>query len=330
MKRTAFTLVELLVVIAIIATLIGLLLPAIQQAREAASRAKCQSNLKQMGLAAQTYYGDNQRFPPGTTPTPSQMSVQGLLLPYLEQQNRYNLFDLSLSSHAEPKNYAARIQDVVFYLCPSDRSSGSALDEGPPPGVTPVPTGRLNYYGNIGAHGWWRDSTTTTVKPAELMGMFARESAVTIEQISDGASNTVLFAEIRRGGAPNHDRFDVTLLGTWGASPANNPNNRGPINTGLAASCNAAVSTTNVTGLQYYRGNLHTSLYTHTVPPNYQGRDCMSLFGDQFHLAARSNHVGGVNIVLANGTVKFVKNTILPDVWQAYGTRNGGEVVSFD
>src|ERR1700754_649154 len=97
--RLGFTLIELLVVIAIIAILIGLLLPAVQRVREAASRVKCQNNLKQIGVAAHNYHTSNSRFPPGATATPSQMSVQGVLLPYVEQSSTYDLFDLTVSAH---------------------------------------------------------------------------------------------------------------------------------------------------------------------------------------------------------------------------------------
>ncbi|MCE9529783.1 MAG: DUF1559 domain-containing protein [Planctomycetes bacterium] len=332
MKRAAFTLVELLVVIAIIATLIGLLLPAIQRAREAASRLKCQNNLKQIGQATHVHHGAHQRLPSGSTAPPSQLSVQAQLLPNLEQQSRYDQFDPTVGAHAVAANYNGRVGDIVILMCPSDPSSGAATDEAPPPGVTPEATGRCNYYGNAGAHGWFRESSGALVKPAQLAGVFAIDSRVTFENITDGATNTVLFAEVRRGAAPKHDRFDVTLVlpAIWGGNPPNNANNLGPLNDNLAAVCNAAATTTNVSGLQYYRGNPHTSHYTHTLPPNYTGRDCMSHIGDQFHLAARSNHPGGVNVVMADGSVRFINQTIRPDVWQSLGTRSGGETVSPD
>lgn len=331
MKRSAFTLIELLVAIAIIATLIGLLLPAVQRAREAASRAKCQNNLKQIGLAAHSYHSAHHRFPAGATGAPSQLSVQGQLLPFLEQQSRYDRFDLSVSAHGTPTNYYGRVGDISALMCPSDPSKGAVDDEGPPPNISPIATGRSNYYGNAGAHGWFRDSSGSLIKPVILAGVFALNSWVSTEMITDGASNTLLFAEILRGAGPNHDRLDVTLVSpaTWGSDPPNNPNNLGPINASLAGTCNAAATTTNVTGLQFYRGNPHTCLYTHTVPPNYTGRDCMSHVGDQFHLAARSNHRGGVNAVTADGSVRFIKDSVRPEVWKGVGTRCGGEV-SFD
>ena len=324
--RRALTQIELLVVIAIIAVLVGLLLPAIQRAREAASRIRCENNLKQFGIAAHGYHNANYRFPPGSSGPPSRLSVQGALLPFLDQQRGYELFDLTTSAHGTPGNYKARIQKIPFYLCPSDGSGGFMTDEAPPVGTTPEADGRCNYYGNAGAHGWFMESSGSLSKPSRLTGAFGLNSTVSTQAITDGCSNTVLFSEVLRGAAPNRDRFDVTVISTWGSNPPTNPNNFGPIDASLAASCDAAASTINVTGLQYYRGNAHTSLYTHTVPPNYTGRDCINFLGDQFHLAARSRHDHGVNGGMADGSVRFLKDSIAFEVWKAYGTRSGDEI----
>src|SRR5437762_1571573 len=109
-RRTAFTLVELLVVIAIIAVLIGLLLPAVQKVREAANRAQCQNNLKQIDTGAHNYLTANKRFPPGTAPGPSNAAVLVCLLPYLEQAGLYQQFDLSQTVYSAPASAAARAQ----------------------------------------------------------------------------------------------------------------------------------------------------------------------------------------------------------------------------
>src|SRR6188474_427060 len=106
MRRRGFTLIELLVVIAIIAVLIGLLLPAVQKVREAAARSKCQNNLKQIGLAAHSYHGANDRFPPGGSTAPAQISVQVFLLPHLEQEAKYQQFDLTKNAFSSPDNHA--------------------------------------------------------------------------------------------------------------------------------------------------------------------------------------------------------------------------------
>ena len=328
--RHAFTLIELLVVIAIIAILIGLLLPAVQKVREAVARMKCQNNLKQFALATHNYHDTVQSLPPPTGPKPFSASLQVLLLEYIEQKTLFDTFNQSASAETHSSNYRARIAQVPIYICPSDPSNGAHTDSGPavPSGITPVPVGRNNYYGNAGAHGWWFESRNGASRPANLTGLFGvaegKIGTVTLTSITDGTSNTAMFAEIRRGAKPGNDRFDVTVVSpptAWGlGSAATNPNN-----VTRPAACNGTSSTRNETGLQYYRGFPTAVLYTHTVPPNFPDRDCIDQLGTQFHLAARSAHSGGVNVALADGSVRFVRDTIPMDNWKALGTRAGGE-----
>lgn len=329
MKRSGVTLIELLVVISILVILIGLLLPAVQQARAAANRLKCQNNLKQIGLAALNFESTIGMLPSGATPQPSQISALVLMLPYLEQGNKYNQFNNGTYSLAHPSNYTARCQEVSLYICSSDVSIGVSMDAAPPQGLPALASGRTNYYGNAGAHGWWRDSEGSFVKPTGLAGVFGFDSHTRIRDIVDGTSQTALFAEIKRGAFPNHDRLDVVnvLPPGWGpinANPGLNPNNLKP-----PIACNSVANGTSLTGLQYFRGTTTASLYTHTVPPNNVDRDCVALpSGNQFHLAARSCHPGGVNVLCADGSVHFIKDTIHIAMWKALGTRAGGEVVA--
>jgi len=339
MKRAAFTLVELLVVIAIIATIVGMFLPAIQKAREAAYRARCQNNLKQIGLACLNYASANgDVFPCGATANPPEISVQVLLLPFLEQQSKYSQFNQSQICILSGSFYG-RVGDVPVFICPTDYSSGFVLDSTFPAGASAANAGRSNYYGNAGAHAWWRDSQGSEKKLPELAGVFGFSTSVyvPVTAITDGVSNTAMFAEVRRGASPGHDATDVTTVlpapistawqSTPNENPASNPNNFAPLPPAFVANCNAAATTANITGLKYYLGNPNTALYTHTLPPNYSGRDCMLETGDQFHLASRSSHPGGVNIVLCDGSVQFISTNIDFSIWTAYGTRAGGEVV---
>ena len=141
-RRNAFTLVELLVVIAIIGILIALLLPAVQAAREAARRAQCNNNLKQMGLALHNYHDSYKKFPPGNMSglVFSGISIHARLLPYLEQKNVQDLINFGVP-YNDPTNDMARLSPVSLFLCPSDNN----LE------LPPLLGGSNNYYANQGS-----------------------------------------------------------------------------------------------------------------------------------------------------------------------------------
>ena len=322
-RRRGFTLIELLVVIAIIGALVALLLPAVQKVRAAAQRAHCSNNLKQIALAAHGYHDAFSSLPPGSTLSPSQASTLALLLPYLEQDNLYRQFDFSTSAAYGPVNSGPRAQPVAVFLCPSDPSVGYSQDPTPPYEIP----GKSNYFGNMGSHAWWKDENgPTQVKDPGLCGLFTLNSRTRLTDITDGTSNTVLFAEVKRGAKPSHDQLGVTVLmpAVWDNAPYNPGTN--PANLAPLPACENPTSTLEDTGLVYCQGFLNMAFYTHTVPPNYRGRDCIRGFNyDQGHLASRSYHPAGVNVAFADGSLHFIRDTIAPDTWKALGTRSGGE-----
>lgn len=330
--RRGFTLIELLVVIAIIAVLIALLLPAVQQAREAARRTQCKNNLKQVGLGLHNYHDTHNTLPPGhvqaTIPAaqgggPSSLaSTQTQFLPFLEQGNKAAQFNWGQSMTGHASNTAAIQQTLPIYICPSDPSSGAI-----PWGASSC--GTTNYMQSLGYATDYRDYRGGV----KTVGPFGMSSRCRFGDITDGLSNTALFAEVKRGSA--------TSTTTTGTVPAGSPDvyaSAVRVSSDLRADpdrhydatiCNLTGVTAYIgRGLQYFRGLTIYTYYTHTLTPNSRFRDCAQ---DNFaagHLAARSYHTGGVNVLLGDGSVRFASDNIDGAVWRGVGTKSSGEVVS--
>ncbi len=356
LSRRGFTLIELLVVIAIIAILIGLLLPAVQKVRDAAARAKCMNNLKQMGLAAHNYESTNGYLPPnhGTVNVngvvgSNDASPQALILPYVEQSNKYNQFNFNYKTWNDAPavsglpamplvNLAARSQDIPIYICPSDPSStqrgSNDVD------LSQGAQGRLNYLACLGT-----TSQFGTSGPGA--GIFSNGTAtngsilkgIPIVAIQDGTSNTAMFAEVMRSTHPwpavSGVRDNTVIILQTDSSPfvASDADGRAIPSCATGAQWNSSIK---YVGLQFERDLWGTTFYTHTLPPNWnrkvasgnQQYNCGDTAIAHFHVAASSYHSGGANVVMADGSVRFVNDSINFATWQAMGTRAGGEVVS--
>jgi prepilin-type N-terminal cleavage/methylation domain-containing protein/prepilin-type processing-associated H-X9-DG protein len=360
--RRGFTLIELLVVIAIIGILIALLLPAVQKVREAANRLKCQNNLKQVGLAAHNFESTNGYLPPrfGTVSVNGMVGVndaspQALLLPYIEQSNKYNQFNFNYNVWNDnpavsglPRmpgiNLAARTQDIAIYLCPSDLSTtlrpADWADNG---NNTPtLPEGRLNYFGCLGAtsresdSGPWAGIFAMPRSPGQML------RGTPIAGITDGTSNTAMFSEVMRTTDTwphvRNIRTNTVIILQEAELPDTNDGRAFP----PCATGDEWYASISYVGTEFERNLTGLTTYTHTLPPNWnrlvssgpQHYNC----GDDvtqdnigivhIHVAASSYHAGGVNVGMADGSVRFVADGINFATWQALGTRAGGEVVA--
>jgi prepilin-type N-terminal cleavage/methylation domain-containing protein/prepilin-type processing-associated H-X9-DG protein len=345
-RRAAFTLIELLVVIAIIAVLIGLLLPAVQKVREAASRIKCANNLKQLGLALFNYESTNQRFPAAflgnTNPSlypPAEgyvdyffsWSVFAQMNPYLEQTAIYNkmnlvapMYDPMNNFNISTANQFAVEQNISILLCPSDLglpvATNSATDYG-------VPTmGPTNYAVCVGSGA---TPGQPLGSPLNSDGMFQGITGLRITQIADGLSNTAAISESLLGQGPEN------YSGNTPPAPADPRYVYGYIGFGTPISSAACSAPTTWNGSQrrgfsWATGEMRCGSYNHYYLPNSPNYDCVNNDLNTYTAfawrGARSNHNNGVNVLLGDGSVHFITNNVDPGTWLALSTRASGDV----
>ena len=367
-RRRGFTLIELLVVIAIIAVLIALLLPAVQAAREAARRSQCTNNLKQLALGCMNYESSNGCYPSHSMNTPygATAGVPFSWAPRLLQYMEQNAMSNAINFNVEPMhtgfggymNSTASTSKLASMTCPSDNNtSGSRIWAG----STTLYYGTANYMGNMGGPGIISIVSGTIIPTRDApqglsdypTGNFG---VVTIATITDGTSNTALLSERLTGLASGTvtSTSDVPRNHPMARVAAFYQNATGAKQTGIAAdaltlvnACKSLPSTSlgryNTASQMWiatYPQWVINSGYNHTGGPNqvncHNPQDTGTNGSMKYYIGLMgsappsSNHPGGVNMALADGSVRFIKDTISLPTWWALGTRAGGEVISAD
>ena len=344
-RSQGFTLIELLVVIAIIAVLIGLLLPAVQAAREAARRIQCVNNLKQLGLAVHNYESANGALPPqqvlkfsgSTVSWKSQWGVTSRLLPFAEQGSLYNAINY-IQKTTDPMNSTVVATAIPMLICPSEIQSQ--------PFQSTNSAGVTSKFG-ISNYGWCEGDWYVYGGPGVIANRsaFGPNTSRTFAALSDGLSQTIFAAEVKAYTRAYHDCAGGAVPPPGPASPTASPDPATVLASIAAAptsGCKLANGSPGGGHTHWCNGNTFYDGLTTALPPNMRApagppelldSDLVTEDEDDggptySAITARSYHPGGVNSLFGDGSVRFIKNNVDWRIWRSVGTVAGGEVVS--
>jgi len=353
MKRRGFTLIELLVVIAIIAVLIALLLPAVQAAREAARRTQCVNNMKQIGLALHNYHDVNNAFPmgasagayslPGQYSAKQNFSCLAAMLPQLGEMPTYNAINFSWGCEDSSTvlcykiNFTGQSAKINAFCCPSDPNAGI-------PDLNNT-ANTNNYYGCIGTTTLITTNTgAATVAGIQTTGIFTWQGSYGINTVTDGTSNTIAFAECLVGnqslvlGQKRIGLVSVTGIPSTSLLLDASSNPAGTV--AAIAACDKAWNSKSGSidrqrGENWAHGCNDMTLFNTIVTPNDKNDlwvNCSATSSGALSnfTNADSWHSGGINVLMTDGSVKFIKDSINQRTWWTLGTKSNGEVISAD
>lgn len=331
-RRRGWTLIELLVVLGILGVLAGLILPAVQRAREAARRSQCVSNLRQIMVAMERFAATHGAFPTGVHGPPytradalypsAAYSVHLELLSALDETAIFNAINDDINCNVledvDRENQTAARQTIAVFLCPSDPNARAGT----------ASLGPNSYRGSLGLNPQKRDEKISNRFRWGEDGLFGYVRATRpLAAVTDGLSNTLAFSE--KPVASSEDRPSYSAFRDWikisaSASAASADEYLAECSQ-LNESSGAAQFTAGRTWL--LSGACFTLFYV-GAPPNSPIPDCGHANANGVGLfTARSYHPGGVNAAMADGSVRWVSSSIDPRLWRGLGTRAGGEPV---
>jgi len=330
--------VELLVVIAIIGVLIGLLLPAVQRARESARRSACSNNLKQLGLgmhgyvAARKVFAKGANFPPGVDDFTGGwqfpyvlLSAHVMILPFIEQADLYNFVTRTKTANEHHDGARFGLVPVKGFLCPSSRQTAITSR-----GVTPMP---LNQYawsaGSNPTMDGYRNGYVEATVLATTNGIMLPIRGTKLHEVTDGLSKTILAAEFLSGVGGDTYPFDAFSVGSMTAANLNFMTEAELATVGASTPSSSSVEI----GSRWSRGLPMQTVLNTAAPPNWAQPTVgvglggwLNSFTRQI-IPPRSMHDGGVNAVMADGAVVFIRNEVNVLLFQRLGHRSDGSAV---